>query len=262
MTTLAKPGVCLGLGLWLLAAVVWSKGASSSSHALAQAIPVAAASTNAYWAGYVVTDRGPFTAIEASWTVPAASCAHQNLANATAFAWIGEGGYLQGLASSLIQAGTGSDCFSGVPRYHAFYEWYPGIYAADFPIELRPGDTVTVKITEAQTDFWVLTVSDDTTGERSTTSTFYRADTASADIIVERPTLCGADSCDQMPLAPFGQVTFQGIQTRTLQGDTSANVGTALPIALVNPSTARVLAVPGRTPSSSDQLAVLWRSEL
>jgi len=90
-------------------------------------------------------------------------------------------GWLQALASPHRQAGTASSCLAGVPQYDAFYEWYPGIYATDFPIVVRPGDSLTIRIEEAQPDYWLLSGLDSATGQRSTTATFYHTDTGSAD---------------------------------------------------------------------------------
>jgi len=255
---LARPGVVVGLSLWAIAAVVWFLQPAAPPHAVARAVPVPAATSNPYWAGYIATGLAPYTAIRASWTVPAVSCQGAAVADSTAYAWIGEGGYLQGLASPLIQAGTASSCLAGVPQYDAFYEWYPGIYATDFPIVVRPGDSLTIRIEEAQPDYWLLSVLDSATGQRSTTATFYHTDTGSADFVVERPALC-ASTCDQVPLARFGAITFSQIQTRDARGVTHEGVQGAMPIALADPATENVLALPGR--AAKGTLAVLWRRD-
>src|SRR5579885_3140513 len=132
-----RSALCLGLSLWGLAAIVWILTGTHTDRTLAQPIPVPAATTNDYWAGYVVIGQGPYSSITATWTVPATTCGGTG-PTSTAYTWIGVGGYLEGLESPLIQAGTAVDCITGIPRYHAFYEWYPGIYATDFPLTIRP----------------------------------------------------------------------------------------------------------------------------
>jgi hypothetical protein len=258
MALLARPGIPFGLTCWLLAAVLWILNPAPTRHTLARPISVPAATTNPYWAGYVGT-RGPYSGVQASWTVPATSCSSSTPATAATYIWIGEGGYLQGLASPLIQAGTGSDCLSGAAEYHAFYEWYPGIYATDFPVPVRAGDVVAVSMREAQPDYWELSFRDLTTHASSSTATVYRADTQSADFIVERPTLCSSGGCGQASLARFGSITFGQLRVRDGEGKESAGLSGALSIALTDPGTDRVLAVPGRTPDATD-LSVLWRS--
>ncbi|GAC1623669.1 MAG: hypothetical protein NVS4B2_00770 [Chloroflexota bacterium] len=248
-----------GIMLWAAALCIWSWGSSTGTRALAQAVPIQTSFTNAYWGGWVATESGPFSAVRATWSVPTVPCAAASHADATTYVWIGEGGYLRGLASHLIQAGTASDCLGGAPRYHAFFEWYPGIYATDFPLTVRPGDTVSAKIEQTEMNYWTLTMTDDTTGETSTTATYYAADTGTADFVVERPTLCTAWSCGQVPLARFGQVNFLKAQTWSAPAYAFKAVAHPQPIALHDPSTNRVLALPGRTTTGSGALSVLWR---
>lgn len=258
MTLFKRPGTSVGLTLWLVAALLWMYGMPRGPHTFAQPIPVPAATTNQYWAGYIAADSGPYTAIQATWTVPVAPCAPAVGRNATAYVWIGEGGYLRGLASPLIQVGTASDCLAGMASYHAFYEWYPGIYATDFPIAVRPGDSVTARLEESMPDFWTLSVRDETTALHSTTATFYRPDTGSAELVVERPTLCAMWGCGQVDLGRFGSVTFHDIAVQTATGPQPGADLHAAPIALVDGS-GRQLAVPARVYESGDTLSVLWR---
>lgn len=258
MAVLLRPGVIVGLLCWLVAAALWAFNPSQSRQAVARPIPIPAATTNAYWAGYVSTERGPYTAVRASWTVPSTSCTN-SVPSSAAYVWIGEGGYVQGLSSPLIQAGTGVDCFAGMPSYHAFYEWYPGIYATNFPITVRAGDTMTVDIEEARPDYWLLSVRDETSGAKSAISTFYRADTASVDFIVERPTFCTESGCQQASLARFGTVTFTDLRVRSVLGEDLSRLPSALPIALTDPATDKILAVPGWAPTPPSTLSVLWR---
>jgi Peptidase A4 family len=258
MALLTRPGVPVGLLCWLLAALMWLSTPPHTTRALAQPIPVAAATDNPYWGGYVRTRGEPFSSVQASWVVPKAPCSVASLPS-TSYVWIGEGGYMQGLASALIQAGTASDCFGGTVRYHAFYEWYPGIYATDFPISVRAGDSVTVRVEKQQPGYWVLSIRDNSTGAKSATTTFFAPDTSSADFIVERPTLCSLGVCQQALLGRFGTVTFQDVRVTGSSVLTSNAVRGAVPIALIDPNTNRVLAVPGHVPSSAGTLSVIWR---
>jgi len=259
MALIKRPGTSVALTCWLLAALLWVYGSPHTSRTFAQPVPVPAASTNQYWAGYIASDVGPYTAIGATWTVPAAPCSGPSARNATTYVWIGEGGYLRGFASPLIQAGTASDCLAGIARYHAFFEWYPGIDATDFPILIRPGDSVTIQLEETAPDFWSLSVRDETTQTRSATSALFGPDTGSAELIVERPTLCAMGGCGQVALGRFGSVTFHDIHLRTAAGADLTSVPNAAPIALVSGDSDHELAVPAKVDGNGAALSVLWR---
>lgn len=225
------------------------------SHAIARPIPIAAGSTNPYWAGYVMTSDPGYVAVRATWTVPRVPCPPAPSHDATVYAWVGEGGYVDGISDPLIQAGTASDCFLGTPRYHAFYEWYPGIYATDFPIGVAPGDSVTASVVETQWGVWTLTIRDNTDREQSAVSTTAQVDARSAEFIVERPTVCAGLNCGQTDLARFRSLTFRDIQTLAAPG--TAPVRTA--IALID-GAQRKLAVPARMPSLRRTFSILWRN--
>lgn len=259
MTLLKSPGTTIALTFWLLAALLWTYATPHAARTFAQAVPVPAASANPFWAGYLATSDGPYGGVQASWTVPAAPCTGNAGRNTTTYVWIGEGGYLRGLASPLIQAGTASDCLVGLARYHAFYEWFPGIDAMDFPIMVRSGDTVTVHLQESRPDLWTLEVRNESTGDHATTSVFFSADTGSAEFIVERPTLCSSDGCGQVALGKFRSISFHDIKLQTAAGAELSSVRQAIPIALVDPETGHELAVPARADNTDEAISVLWR---
>lgn len=225
------------------------------SRTIAQPLPVPAGSTNPYWAGYVMTTTPGYVAVRATWTVPRIPCLAVRARDATVYAWVGEGGYVDGISDPLIQAGTASDCFLGAPRYHAFYEWYPGIYATDFPVAVSPGDSVTASVVETQWGVWTLTFRDNTNRQQSAIATAAHVDARSAEFIVERPTVCAGTNCGQPDLARFHSLTFRDVQTLAAPG--TPPVRTA--IALVDGGQ-RKLAVPARTPSLQRSFSILWRN--
>lgn len=251
---LRLPGLLVRLGIICLLLLTFPTG-HHSSHAIARPLPVRAGSTNQYWAGYVMTSSPGYVAIRATWTVPRIPCPTSPVHDATVYAWVGEGGYVEGISDPLIQTGTASDCFLGMPRYHAFYEWYPGIYATDFPIAIAPGDSVTASVVETQWGVWTLTVRNNTNGQQSAVATTARVDARSAEFIVERPTVCAGINCGQTNLGRFHSVTFRDVQTLADPG--TPPIQTA--IALVDGGH-RKLAVPGRMPSLRHSFSVLWRN--
>lgn len=237
----------------------WTEGSEKPTRAIAQAVPVAAAARTSYWAGYVATRDAPYSGVSATWRIPRVACPSPATFNATAYVWIGEGGYVRGLASSLIQAGTASDCFGGVARYHAFYEWYPGSDARDFPLSVHPGDSVSVTISQRSPGYWELIVRDDSTGLRSTTLTQFVPDTESAEFVVERPTVCNAWTCMQVELPRFGAITFDRAMARGATAVRLVDPRTSVPVALVDPATNVALAVPGRLRAVRGAVSVLWQ---
>lgn len=251
---LRLPSLALRIGAMCLVLLL-GPGARHVSHAIAQPLPVPAGSTNPYWAGYVMTSTPGYVAVRATWTVPRVPCPTIPLHDATVYAWVGEGGYVDGISDPLIQTGTASDCFLGAPRYHAFYEWYPGIYATDFPIALAPGDSVTASVVETQWGVWTLTIRDDTNRQQSAVSTTARVDARSAEFIVERPTVCAGTNCGQADLARFRSLTFRDIQTLDAPGTPSVRTAIAL-----TDGGQRKLAVPARTPSLQRSFSILWRN--
>lgn len=224
----------------------------------AQPVPVRAAGTTDFWSGYVLTSDAPYSGVQATWSVPRVRC-HAGVPDGTAYVWIGEGGYLRGPLSALLQAGTASDCFGGMPRYHAFFEQYPGGYAADFPLLLGAGDVITVQVRRVQRGLWELSVDDLTTGGRSVTTATAGPDTGSAELVVERPTVCGSWSCGQLSLARFGSVTFSNTRTWQRDGTERVMARQGVPLALTGTLGQAELAVPARGPRSGSP-AVLWRA--
>lgn len=238
--------------------LVWCLHTTRLPHALAQAIPVSTTARNAYWAGYISTRTAGYTAVQATWRVPAIECARGTHGNGTVYAWIGEGGYARGLMSPLVQAGTASDCFAGLLRYHAFYETYPGSYAEDFPISIEPGDVITVRVREIGAGYWELSVHDSTLGERSSTTTQHFVDATTADFIVERPTLCSS-ACTQVSIPHFNPIVFMNVRMRDNTGISTCCIRNSAPLALADDASNHVLAVPARIPGMPQSLSVLWR---
>jgi len=241
-----------------LVGLIWCRHAARLPHALAQATPVSATSRNAYWAGYVASRAGGYSEVRAAWRVPAIRCPRGTRGNGIVYAWIGEGGYARGLLSPLIQAGTASDCFGGLLRYHAFYETYPGSYAQDFPISIEPGDAFTVRVHEISAGYWELTVQDLTLHERSVTSIYHNVDTTTADFIVERPTLCSTD-CSQVSVPRFDPIVFTRVQVRDHTGIPACCLQKSDRLALADDATRHVLAVPAEIRGAPNSLSVLWR---
>jgi len=169
---------------------------------------------SANWAGYVDTGE-TFQTLSSSWTEPTVNCTSTDLlglvpeAAYSAF-WVGLDGYT---SASVEQTGTDSDCTSsGTPSYYAWYEMYPAgsvdLSTTKYPVQ--PGDHLTGMVTSnVSGSTFYLILKDSTEGW-----TFFDSlaghglARSSAEFIAEAPSECSALSCNELPLANFGTVTF------------------------------------------------------
>ncbi len=172
-------------------------------------------STSANWAGFAAHKPGVnFHRVTGSWIQPAAACT-PGMQSFSAF-WVGIGGYYLN-STALEQVGTEVDCnANGGVVSSAWFELVP---AASQTVKLvvKPGDAITASVT---VNGQQVTVSlKDLTRHRSFVRTIHAAvvDTTSAEWIAEAPSDCiSATSCQTLPLADFGSLTFglAGAQSR------------------------------------------------
>jgi hypothetical protein len=183
------------------------------------AAPAAMADSNqsSNWAGYAIHRQGvKFTKVLGSWKQPKATCAPG--ANSYSATWVGLGGYSE-ISNALEQVGTEADCSAeGTPQYSAWYELVP---AASQPIfmHVRPGDQMNATVA-VDGHHVVVTLSDLTAHHafHKTLSTS-QIDVTSAEWIEEAPSECFSDdSCNTLPLADFGSVTFDTAKAQTSNG--------------------------------------------
>jgi hypothetical protein len=204
------------------------------------------------WAGYAVTPGSGITAVSGTFTVPSAG----ELPPGFSASWAGIGGYS---TSDLIQAGVsensaiGGDLLGG--QYNAWYEILP---ASETPISgcsgdvpscaVKPGDKISVSISNAGGDTWGIRLSD--AGNWSwSTSVSYVSSGSSAEWIQEAPSLDGVQTFP----ADLGTVSFGATSTFTEGGstDTIAEGSPTLidesPVGEVNEATTSPLASDGQS---------------
>ena len=185
------------------------------------------------WSGYI--DSGStFTAVSASWVVPAVQPSTPSLASGT---WIGIDGFNN---NSLIQTGTAQETAGGTAIYYDWYELLPSA-----PINLgsvAPGDVMNASIVETSAGNWAITITDATSGQENGIDVQYSNPQTSAEWIEEAPT---SDTGQQTSLANFGSVHFSAIS------ETSANPGsvTQTPVDMVN-GNGNIIATPGPVSNS------------
>ena len=164
--------------------------------------PLATTSAASYnWAGYVADD-GYYTAVSATWQVPQVE-AQQTLAGEAT--WVGIGGVD---TNDLIQAGTQSMTENGRVEYQAWYEMLPDV-SKTVALDVAPGDSITVALTEMAINRWQILFVDNTTGKQHAFTVDYRSSHASADWVEESPLIAGWRRLGLLPLVNFGSVVFR-----------------------------------------------------
>lgn len=151
------------------------------------------------WAGYAATDA-EYTGVEGTWVVPEIKPKGVHSAYAT---WVGIGG-IEG--EDLIQSGTAAiENRVGDVDYFSWFELLPDA-AIPLPVDIAPGDTVSVRITEEWPTYWSIEFENVTTGEDITIPARYNSSRSSAEWIQERPVIGGDELIE---LSHFETVEFQ-----------------------------------------------------
>jgi hypothetical protein len=179
------------------------------------ALAKATQSTN--WAGYAVHREGvSFQRVSGSWIQPNASCTAGQPSYSSA--WVGLGGYSPASAA-LEQIGTELDCTaSGKVVSSAWYELVPAPSKA-ISLTVRPGDVMHATVTV--TGHRVVVELDNLTRHRSFRKTLHSPaiDVSSAEWILEAPSECiNQYSCQALPLANFGSITFDSASVAATNG--------------------------------------------
>jgi Peptidase A4 family len=179
------------------------------------------AADSANWSGYVAGGAAngadqQFSSVSGSWIQPSANCSSGQ--GDSAF-WVGIGGAGQ-QSQALEQVGTEADCNgTGAASNFAWYELVPAA-PVRLNLTISPGDHISGKVTVSGTNVTV-SLSDSTTGQSAAkTLQMSSPDVSSAEWIAEAPSQCdGSGSCQPLPLANFGNVSFSNA-TATANGHT------------------------------------------
>ncbi|HJS92796.1 MAG TPA: G1 family glutamic endopeptidase [Solirubrobacteraceae bacterium] len=198
----------------LIGMLVLAAGLTAAPAALA-AKTQTTQSTN--WAGYAVHQDGvSFHRISASWTQPTASCTAGQPSYSSA--WVGLGGYSP-TSNALEQIGTELDCTaSGKVVSSAWYELVPAP-SRTISLVVQPGDVMHADVTV--TGHRVVVELDNLTRHHRFRKTLHSPaiDVSSAEWILEAPSECISQySCQALPLANFGSITFDSASVVTAHG--------------------------------------------
>ena len=172
-------------------------------------------STN--WAGYAIHRAGvSFHQVSATWIQPSATCVRGQPSYSAM--WVGLGGY-KPTSNALEQIGTEVDCgAAGRVLSSAWFELVPAP-SKTISFAVAPGDAIHASVTV--TGHQVVVELDNLTRHHTFRKALYApsVDVSSAEWIVEAPSECmGQYSCQALPLADFGSVSFESATAVTTNG--------------------------------------------
>ncbi len=192
------------------------------------AAPAAMANTtkSTNWAGYAVHRSGvSFRQVSGSWIQPSVTCVAGRPSYSSA--WIGLGGFSP-TSGALEQIGTEVDCnASGEVASSAWYELVPAP-SKTISLAVQPGDAM--RATVMVTGHRVIVELDNLTTQHSFQKTLRSAaiDVSSAEWIVEAPSQCLSQyTCQALPLADFGSVSFDSATASATDGTVGAIASSA-----------------------------------
>jgi hypothetical protein len=185
---------------------------------VSSSFPLVVAMVSSNWSGYV-TQGGPFTGVSGVFNVASLlssqppSCQNYfsgiNQSECAVSEWIGIDGFGNG-SNSIIQAGIVAAPIVGTNYYSlgAWYETYPQPSQNISQLSVSPGDTINASIEDLGGGSWSISLDDITTGQSYATTVSYTGDLASAEWIVEAPTIETGSGKFLTSLSPFSQVGF------------------------------------------------------
>ncbi|MEP6694156.1 MAG: G1 family glutamic endopeptidase [Chloroflexota bacterium] len=183
--------------------------------------PAQVSDTSSNWSGYVA-NGGTYTSVTGTWIVPQVGATTTG-ADAT---WVGIGG-LSG--NDLIQAGTQATVSGGSVSYEAWIEMLPDT-SHTVSLDVAPGDSVTVTITEQSNGTWLIKLDNNTTKGSYQRTVTYSSSRSSAEWVQEAP----SSGRGIIPLDDFGTVRFTaGSAVRDGKALNLSALG-ATPVAMIN----------------------------
>jgi len=159
--------------------------------------PARISDTSSNWSGYVASG-GTYTSVTGTWIVPHVGATTTG-ADAT---WVGIGGVS---GTDLIQAGTQATVSGGSVSYEAWIEMLPDS-SRTVSLDVAPGDSVTVSITEQTGGEWLIKMANNTTQATYQRTVRYASSRSSAEWIQEAPSA----GRGIIPLDDFGTLRFTG----------------------------------------------------
>ncbi|KAL2831664.1 peptidase A4 family-domain-containing protein [Aspergillus pseudoustus] len=172
------------------------------------------------WAGVVREQPpagGPYTAVSATFTVPAATAIPGGPDLQAVSAWVGIDG--DTYAGAILQTGVDFYVENGQTHHDAWFEWFPD-YAYDFNLAVNTGDVIVAMVQSFSPSEGIAVIENMSTGQKATQTVKAPKPEATlagqnADWIVED--FQSGDSI--VPLADFGAITFTGCEAQAQNGE-------------------------------------------
>jgi hypothetical protein len=172
------------------------------------------------WAGAVREKPpagGPYTAVSATFTVPAPTAVPGNTGMQAASAWVGIDG--DTYVGAILQTGVDFYIENGQIHNDAWFEWFPD-YAYDFDLGVNTGDVIVAMVQSFSPSEGIAVIENQSTGQKATQT--MRAPKAEATLVGQNADWIVEDfqSGDSMiALADFGRVTFTGCEAQAQNGE-------------------------------------------
>lgn len=196
------------------------------------------------------------TSVSGSWTVPVVQA---STSLAIVSTWVGIGG--MSTTSPLIQAGTTSvETTDGVTYYSAWYELLPmQPYTVTSPLTVggtasftvRPGDVMSVSLTNEGGYMWEIAIDNETTGWRYQHTFSYRSTESSAEWITERPAYIEGPASGLYALPDYGTSQFSDLALGRSHGAPATPA--ALAAFAMYDTTGNVISAPGPVSSATGE---------
>jgi hypothetical protein len=159
-------------------------GAPAVAPLAISATPGSSTATTGNWSGYVATPAsGSVSAVQGTFKIPWVRHAG---AGSTVSQWVGVGGWD---GATLVQAGVNVVAESrGTTLVEPWWEIVPGPQHLATGVMTRPGDTVTVELSQVATATWSISLTDVPKQETFSTVQAYDGTLSSAEWVVEADT--------------------------------------------------------------------------
>jgi len=240
----------LGIGALLLPLSLTGVGAAASA-----AAPAATGSPGVHfrdsktefynWSGYAETTT-KYSQVLGVWTVPKVT---KTATPTYSSSWIGIDGDTN---SHLIQTGTEEDYYSGAAHYDAWWEILPAPETVIPSMKVSPGDLMSADIVQISGTSWSISLVDNTTGQKFSTTRTYKGPGSSVEWIQEATTVGGKIAT----LAKYGEITFSNLEAN----GANPALTTSDEIFMVNQA-GKIISAPSAPSTDGDAFSVAYGSK-
>lgn len=226
-----------------------------------------AATTSRNWAGYgVSTSSGQVTQANGSWIQPTITCVGSGLVVREASWWVGIDGLAGPSDPYVEQGGTLAGCSANnLPYYEAFYEFYPlsAVVINSTVLPISAGDTISVDVEYYVNNSTYAVIVTDGSHGFGAYSPNSGSSQASAECIIEAPTVAGSGSTlPPLSASEFGSAYTHNLGCSATINGTSEGVGSfagATAIEMID-STGNPMVTDSRLSGNGTSFVATWQT--